>query len=476
MKKELLLSLFILSFITAKSQTISLIPTDDAYVWSVSPDLQNGTLNELSAARWSWGGNKGTIRSYMKFDLSTIPANARIISATLVLKAPAITSAVIGGHQGQNDWRIENVASSWDETTISWNNQPGTGSLRSYYLPATTSANQSYALDITTQAMEWLSNHSANHGIMFRLQNEAMMHTSLVFASKEAADSSLHPKLEIDYFVPAPNESSILMRLNNTNSEDSYLWSVDPLSNNGNNSEIGTANWTWSGKPGTISSLLKFDLKQLPENAEIKRAYLRLYGNYPTSSAVQNGHSGNNDWKIQRITSDWKENEVNWDLTPTSTDTNEIVFEKCLMKNQDFCIDIKTVLQDIFAAGNNYGLKIDLVNNDGFQSVIFGSSENSDTSLRPFVEIYYTQNASSLFSGPSLITPTLYPNPSRGICTVSSGDFEFVVVYDASGKMVYTTTIEGKKLDISHLANGLYTVVLSNKDGNSRKEKISLTH
>ena len=71
---------------------------------------------------------------------------------------------------------------------------------------------------------------------------------------------------------------------------------------------------------------------------------------------------------------------------------------------------------------------------------------------------------------------SLYPNPSNGLVTVDFGantmEMANIQVVDALGKVVFTTTanaVSKTQIDLSHLANGLYNVVVF--DGQSQLTK-----
>jgi hypothetical protein len=106
--------------------TIQLTP-EDTYVEDIYPDTNFGKNGSYEVWEFYVGDENyntpiATTRSYLKFDLSTIPAGSTITSAKIYLRAWGVgpnPSIVVGAYYLDND--------SWDQYTITWNNQPTTG-------------------------------------------------------------------------------------------------------------------------------------------------------------------------------------------------------------------------------------------------------------------------------------------------------------------------------------------------------------
>ena len=84
----------------------------DSYVSSNSPDNNIGSYTLLFL-----NGGGAISRTYLRFDLSTIPAAEIITGATLYLSVYATTWNNVDLHHVSND--------TWTEGTITWNYQPG---------------------------------------------------------------------------------------------------------------------------------------------------------------------------------------------------------------------------------------------------------------------------------------------------------------------------------------------------------------
>jgi hypothetical protein len=182
----------------ANIHLLNLPPTGEDNNWGGSPDFATGA--------WTWSGNPGVIRSLIQFDLSSIPLAAVITDARLSLYNNPTSSFFFGQHSslsGSNESVLQRITAPWDEFSVTWNNQPPTTMLNEVILPQSTSAHEDYLnIDVTTQVNDMFLNPSSNFGFMIRLQTE-LYYRSMIFASSDNADASLHPKLEITYLLHA---------------------------------------------------------------------------------------------------------------------------------------------------------------------------------------------------------------------------------------------------------------------------------
>lgn len=197
---------------TEKTITLQPGPNEgnDAYVILLDSDPSSGNTNqnnnpdtfrELSALAWTNGGAPVMTRSYLSFNLSTLPANAEIISAKLSLYGLASSVLTPQGNSGLNIIQLQRVLDNWTENTVTWNNQPMTTFESQIELPATTSTFNFNYIDVNVagliEAMKCLS-PDKTAGFCIRLKDESA-YKSLVLASSEHEDASRRPKLEIVY-------------------------------------------------------------------------------------------------------------------------------------------------------------------------------------------------------------------------------------------------------------------------------------
>jgi len=164
----------------------------------------SGIDTMFRAERWTSGDwYKG--RGLIQFDLSSIPANAVVISASLYLYGLDHQSAT-----QSNACTLKRITSSWTEgngtlgSGVSWNTQP-TIAASGISLPQSTSATQNYTVVVTNDVQDMVTNASGNYGwtMMLALDGEATQaRAKLRFASSDNLNPAKRPKLIVNYYVP----------------------------------------------------------------------------------------------------------------------------------------------------------------------------------------------------------------------------------------------------------------------------------
>ena len=113
----LLLALSIAGPVSAASYTLQ--PSDDTFAYSGEPDTAHGTLSGLATGYTFPHPESGWV-SYLKFDLSAIPANEVITGATLNLYQFIVGAGF--ADIGTNLYRM--APDNWSESTLTWHTQP----------------------------------------------------------------------------------------------------------------------------------------------------------------------------------------------------------------------------------------------------------------------------------------------------------------------------------------------------------------
>lgn len=111
-------------------QTLTLQPANNteahfAVLGGVSQTDPNSP--ELVAVSWTSGGQSYNFRGAFKFDLSSIPASATILTAKLILfsNPTPLNGDLVNANSGSNNsMYIRRLLSSWSPSTITWYNQP----------------------------------------------------------------------------------------------------------------------------------------------------------------------------------------------------------------------------------------------------------------------------------------------------------------------------------------------------------------
>lgn len=189
-------------------------------------------------------------------------------------------------------------------------------------------------------------------------------------------------------FGTAVVAQTITLQPSATTGKDACLHSINSTTNLGNSTEFSAIAWTVSGTPVTVRSLVEFDLSSIPAGAIINSAKLSLYGYNSPGNGSSSTLSGSNECLIQRVTSSWTENTVTWATQPTTTSSNQVSIGPASSLTNFIDIDVTSLVEDMLAYGNN-GFMLRLADENYYRRMIFGSSDNADSTLHPKLVISY---------------------------------------------------------------------------------------
>ena len=184
-------------------QTLSLQPTNnptEIIFFGGNGVDQSGIATEFDAGAWTTGGIPIVLRSIAQFDLSTIPANATIISAKLSLYSspnPLNGNFVDANLGSNNSMYIRRVINSWNIGSASWLNQPSATATNQISIPHTNLSTLDL-IDIDVKTLVNDMRATSNFGFMISLQNETYYNIR-VFCSSFHASVAKHPKLVVVY-------------------------------------------------------------------------------------------------------------------------------------------------------------------------------------------------------------------------------------------------------------------------------------
>jgi hypothetical protein len=137
-----------------------------------------------------------TNRSLLQFDVSGIPNGATVTNAELVLCFSSILSLAVG-----RTHELNRPSSSWIETAVTWNNQPGgnSGQAITWNIPLITGC---ISLDVKAPVQDWVTNGN-NDGWRISDQNESSaLLADVEYHTREGSVSGLRPTLNITYSPP----------------------------------------------------------------------------------------------------------------------------------------------------------------------------------------------------------------------------------------------------------------------------------
>ncbi|MDO3625022.1 DNRLRE domain-containing protein [Mucilaginibacter sp. BT774] len=188
----------------AQITTLDLSPSNNSSEINLAllgtQDATNRASIEEPLAAWTINGVPFTTRNLLKFDLSSIPANATIVSADLYMYSDTIPKngdLIHANFGADNSFIVQQVATQWDPSTVDWFNQPA--GLTDNQVIAPTTPLPFLNMDINVKAIvsSMVSNNS-NYGFKLQLQNE-VEYTSRIFCSSNYVDVSRHPRLVVKY-------------------------------------------------------------------------------------------------------------------------------------------------------------------------------------------------------------------------------------------------------------------------------------
>jgi len=184
-------------------QTLVLQPANnvnEVHLGFWNGDYTNHADVELAGCAWTSGGTPLTTRGLFKFDLSSIPANATILTARLSLYSmptPFLGNLIDANFGTSNAFYVERVTANWTPGVVTWQTQPGTDFGSQVTIPHT---NLPFLdlVDIDVKNLVIPMATVANYGFKIRLQNEVIYNIRL-FSSSRFSDASKRPKLVITY-------------------------------------------------------------------------------------------------------------------------------------------------------------------------------------------------------------------------------------------------------------------------------------
>lgn len=188
-------------------QTVHGTLVGDSYMYKFSPTTNYGSDSKIWVQTWQ---NSYHQRAAVRFNLSSIPQTATVISARLKLYL-FNTHGTVRPYAAHRI--IDNPARDWAESAVTWN-KFNTGSSQwtvpgGDFVPTATdiqSAGQWLGVgywvqwNVTSDVQTFVSTPNTNFGWMIKDHNEdATPQYYVWFASKEYADADKRPVLEITY-------------------------------------------------------------------------------------------------------------------------------------------------------------------------------------------------------------------------------------------------------------------------------------
>jgi len=141
-------------------------------------------------------------RSLIKFDFSSIPHGSTIIEAKLSMYSDgnhANYDIMQNATYKTNSSYFRKITSPWNESTVTWNNQPSNTSTNQAQLGESLTAGENYLeIDVMDLIIDLFENPSSDYGLMF-IDYDEIKYARMAFCSSDHADPNKRPKIEITY-------------------------------------------------------------------------------------------------------------------------------------------------------------------------------------------------------------------------------------------------------------------------------------
>ncbi len=414
MRSLLIIVVFSFISIAINAQVTYTVQPNDAGIDATVDQLNSTTNYSVSTSFKSerfQSTNWYSKRSYIYFDLSSIPANAVVVSASLELTGL--------NHSGANASYLRRAGTAWAENTITWANQPTNNiTTDQISLPQSTSATQTYTVDVKTHVQSFIDQPYTNYGWVLQLQDETTNTArGLDFASSDYGTAGSRPKLTIIYEYPPVisgsvrhctesglNNGEIYLNVTDGVAPYTYAWSNGPTTKDITNLAPGLYTVTVTdannvvskkyflvgcintavtvaiqpdGLAGKDAAALGYDSPKnynymnwenytvLPAQRWTNgtwfkgRGYLQFdLSSLPTETEVtsatltlygvdHNTLQRTNASYLRRVTGNWNEYDLKWTNQPTNSTTDQISIAGSSTATQDYDLNVLSHIQDM---------------------------------------------------------------------------------------------------------------------------------
>ncbi len=415
---------------------------------------------------YTWPANTPANAVLIKFDLSMLPKGARIESATLSLYQTAARGDAayeVSVHKIINhnpdlqaaDGFTYNGVDSWTASGTSYNNIPlAQGDIAPPETVNTLDRNMGYKeWQVTKMVQDWVKDPAANFGLLLNSDATANKDSYRFFASSEANDAAQRPALEIEYTIdPADVDDDgdgVTENQGDCNDTDATIFpganeicgdgidqdcdGVDLSCNLGPqtvifgdglnadypatiqdtfiniNRDVNVTStqlhtYTWPANTPANAVLIKFDLSQLPQGAQIQSATLTLHQTAARGEAIY-------DVSVHKIIHHNPDLQLTNGFTYNGVDVwtaNSVSYNNIPLAQGDIAApeDVNhlsrtkgpkhwTVTQMVQAwidnPASNFGMLLNsdaAARKDSYRT--FAASETGDPALRPALEVTFT--------------------------------------------------------------------------------------
>lgn len=206
-------------------------------------------------------------------------------------------------------------------------------------------------------------------------------------------DASLSPDSDEVSLVSEGGKMKLTLRPGHDGGQDVYVEKIENSASTNKNfvPELCANSGFVDTNRYATGSYIRFNkIKKVDSTAEVLSAKLYLYG-LASSESTPQGNTGDNGCYVKRVTSPWDEASLTSPLRPAYTNEGTATLPASTSQwGYNAEIDVTTIVAYFVAhPSENYGFNIGLITQSPERSIVFGSSEQSQKSLRPKLVIRY---------------------------------------------------------------------------------------
>lgn len=232
------------AFWATSVQTLNLNPTADSYSWQSVPLANNGGSDNFEIT--SYNQPPYNMRGWIQFNISTIPQNVWILSATLRLRLwhkTTDTPSQMGDPTGRV-YGVYELTQPWTDWGVNWANQPPWTDNHSAIAPIPPGQggwNGPYVWvewDLTNMVKDWRSG-VPNYGTVVRdtQENGSLLYSTQFFTIHRDPSPLFFPRLVVTYLYPEGVYAAIVAFLIETALIGSFLLKSRRRNNFSSNSD-----------------------------------------------------------------------------------------------------------------------------------------------------------------------------------------------------------------------------------------------
>ncbi len=270
--------------INANTLQTTFMAQADAHVRQNAPTVNYSATTYLRTGRIL--APSDAYQTLIHYDLSSLPANAVIVTATLELYSPVSSTPNL---------RAYAALGAWTETGVTWNTKP---TYSADYGAQTANGLGWHKWNVTSLVQQWTAGTRTNYG--FLLAQAGTTYGTLDYNSRTAASN--FPRLTVIYSTQG---SPAILPVQ----ADTWINQALPSSNYGSDTQLSVGRVTGNAR----HTLLKFDTSSLPSSVVVISAALELYSEINLLQP-----DGTTDIWPDAIISTWNENTVNWNTRPVT--------------------------------------------------------------------------------------------------------------------------------------------------------------